>query len=300
MELLDIPKNRRFGVEIECNSFDGMNRSVEKLPKGIAYIAKLVSQAVEEGVVIGKYDYYHNSNAWILKQDSSCGIEICTPVLKGKLGLEKIKLVILALYNSKKIEIDSRCSFHVHINIKDFKEEEVASVLAYWVKLEPFFFDIMPSNRKLNRYCQCIGLCDLLFANQFYSPEKLISILGAEKYTSINSFHYKKGERHTIEFRIAGNTFCLNPSFAENWVQLLLHFVEMARITPYPENLNWEDLDYLVKFMSFDEGLSEDLLKVRNWFYNAMKKNCMTGKSVFDRLRTSVYSDIRRLSIVDE
>ena len=90
-EYLCLNSLRRYGVEIEVNSFDGLPRPLGwedgNLPEGIYYVGNLVKKITNERVLIHKWGNDHYNDSWVVKPDSSCGMEICTPVLKGWHGL---------------------------------------------------------------------------------------------------------------------------------------------------------------------------------------------------------------------
>lgn len=231
---IDLNYLRRFGAEIEINAFDLRNRPVGhadgKLPDGIHYVANLVRKSLQKSVKVHKWSYDHNNTDWVIKPDSSCGMEICTPVLKGWVGVMEICKVIQALGEDHKIVADERCSFHVHVDVSDLTEKEVATILTWWVKCEPVFMDSVPASRKRNQYCQLLGQSEIFKSveDELYSPETIIRRLGCCKYYTINTYHYTSNKRKTIEFRIMDSECCLDPWMAKNWIRLIIHFIEMA------------------------------------------------------------------------
>jgi len=275
---------RPFGAEIEINAFDGVVMTPrELLPAGIHYVANLVAETLGEYVEVrdwGHTHWYKTYGYWVLKPDNSCGMEVCSPVVQGWYGLRKICQVIDVFQNHASITADSNCSYHLHIDINDLMEEEIGNILRWWIKCEPVFFDSVPDSRKINRYVQFIGLWDWLDDTAPLTTTQLIQALGAEKYTSINTYHLWAGERNTIEFRIGEHTLCKNSFFAKNWTRLLIHFLETAKHKP-PENLAWLDVKDVFEFLGFlRDDLSPGMLQIRNWFlgrlhYNAI--SCLDG-----------------------
>ena len=266
---------RPVGVEIEVNSFDGINMTPQnKLPKGIDYVANLVSETLGEYVEIRGWGPTHWNKTygyWVAKPDNSCGMEICSPVVQGLYGLQKICEVIDVFQNHSCITANSDCSFHLHIDVNDLMEDEIGNVLRWWIKFEPVFFDSVPDGRKMNRFCQFIGLCDWIDTEP-PTTTQLIESLGSSKYYSINTFHLWAGERNTIEFRIGEHTLCKNAFFAKNWIRLLVHFIEVAKQRP-PEDLRWLDVKDLFEFLGFFGELSPGMLQIRNWFLGRLYYN---------------------------
>lgn len=278
---------RRFGVEIEINSFDFRNRPLNAdegaLPEGIFYVGDLVQKNTDDHVVVQKWQLNHFNSAWIIKPDSSCGMEVCSPVLKGWNGLKKLCCILKSFENDPYIMADSRCSFHVHVDVSDLTKIELASILSWWIKFELVFLDSVPFSRKLNQFCQFFGLKTVLNHNIAFEPESLIKIFGQNKYHTINTYHYVNRNRKTMEFRIMDHMCCKDPWMAKNWVRLTLHFVECCIKKGLPVSYNkknpwsgygWLDPIDLFEFLGFfDNDISPGIEQVRDWFLSRLKKN---------------------------
>lgn len=305
---------RRFGTEIEINAFDGRNRPLKEnaLPEGIYYVGNLVQKTTGDNVTIHKWGHDHNNPTWIIKPDSSCGMEVCSPVSKGWLGLKSICRVIEAMGKDGRIDADHRCSLHVHVDVSDLTIEQLGSIIMWWIKCEPVFLDTVPSSRKRNRYCQFLGLCELFEHDSNYTVEGLIKKLGTAKYGTLNTYHLKNGKRQTIEFRIMGNECCLDPWIAKNWIRLILHFVEMAAARPMPREYEpddpwtgycWLDPQEVFTLLGFDGSheLSPGLKQVQSWFLSRALQNApRTGLPgvMSDKARSIAYKQYKDI-IVD-
>jgi hypothetical protein len=293
--VLDCQFSRRFGVEIEINTPSGIIVKLDphegENPEGADRIAYLISRTLKKPAQIQAWrQTTHNNTLWVVKPDGSCGIEICSPVTKGWLGLSEIMRVIQTLerYNAK---ADGRCSLHVHVNISDLTKKQLATVMAYYIKCEHIIFDSLPGNRKNSRYCQFIGSSDLFDCNFGMDQDDLISRVSESKYYSINTFHFMKGggftmdnnRRQTIEFRVAENKACLDPFYVKNWVRFLLHFVEMTKHLPYPEpyksggneesGLLWLSPRRMFEILGFDQPMSFGMKQVKAWFFGRIAQN---------------------------
>lgn len=283
---------RRFGVEIEINAFDGRNRPVGQdfgaMPEGIHEVANIVQKNVKEKVFIQKWGNNHNNDSWILKPDSSCGIEVCTPVLKGLNGVHEVCSVVDAFGNESKIKADDRCSFHVHVDINDLSKDQIASVLTWWIKCEYIFANIVPLSRKKNKYCQLISFSDVVDSVKYplMSSSSLIFSLGRHKYFSVNTYHLSNNKRKTIEFRIMDSSSCCNYFDAKNYILFLLHFVNITSKLPLPNHYeegnqmtgySWLDFNNVLDLLEFDtdKTLSIGMLEVKNWFFMRMKQNTL-------------------------
>lgn len=285
--LINCKTYRRFGVEVELNTTTGVIKRWDidegETPDGSDYVSCIINKATGDKVVIHGWHHTHNNNIWIVKSDRSCGIEVCSPVLKGWSGQKKI-IKAIDYFNKNDLKSDNRCSLHIHVNIDDFTKYELASVISYWVKCEHVFLDAMPDIRKNNRYCQMIGMSDIFKHDFNMNIDDIIDRVSDSKYYTINAYHLKKGggmeasvnsRRKTIEFRIAENNICINPWDAKNWIRLIIHFVERVKRFNIPSRyrsndpwsgLLWLDPKDVFKILGFDEELSPGLIQVKNWF----------------------------------
>lgn len=292
--------NRRFGTEIELNTLNGIIKRSDsdcgEIPYGADYIAYVVRKSSRENVLISSWDYVHNNNNWVLKHDMSCGLEINTPVFKGYYGLKKLVGVIESLSKDSKIKANEKCSLHVHVDIGDLDINQLASVIAYYIKCEHIFFDSIPSQRKNNRYCQFIGMTDWFDTEFDMDPMDLVNRVSQSKYGSINAFHFVRGggfitnndRRRTLEFRIAENNACLDPYFVKNWIRLLLHFIDVTKDKGVPKiyssgdqtsGLVWLDFPQVYRLLKFDEQLSLGMQQVRQWFLDRIEVNGDSGSN---------------------
>lgn len=285
---------RRFGVELEVNPLNGVVKRPDtdcgEIPVGSDYITRLIKEVTGERVTLQGWDHIHNNTSWVVKPDNSCGIEINTPILKGWADLEKLLNVIDKLESSG-INSNNLCSLHVHVNIADLNEEQLASVIAYYVKCEHIFFDSVPSHRKNSRYCPLLGTIPALSHDFDMSPINIINAVSGSKYYSMNCYHFCKGggyqsynsRKQTIEFRIMEGSACLDSFVAKNWIRFLLHFVEVTSKLPLPKNyvegdkqssLLWLDPSDLFEILHFnEESISDGLKQVRDWFTNRLLSN---------------------------
>ncbi len=288
---------RRFGVEIELNTLDGSvsrpNTENGEIPLGADLLAHIVHKATGDRVELQHWDYVHNNSDWVIKHDTSCGMEINSPVLKGWTGLKKL-IRVVDLINKSSLNADKRCSLHVHINIADLTKQQLASVIAYYIKCEHVLFDSFPDHRKNNRYCQFLGASDMFSHDHPLDADDLIGKVSGTKYTSLNAYHFMRGggfrknndRRLSVEIRMAENKGCVDPFFMKNWIRLLLHFFDVTKSLPMPydyieadpwSGLLWLDTPDVFRLLGFDndDQLSDGLRQVRGWFINRLKENTL-------------------------
>lgn len=239
-------------------------------PEGTEYLARLIQKTTGKLVEIHGWHYTNNNSCWVIKYDMSCGLEVCSPVFKDGRGMKELIDVVQAIHKST-LRADDRCSFHIHVNVEDLignhyaNSPHLASVITHWIKCEPVFLDIMPPHRKVNHYCRCVGMSDLVNVDE-KPDQSIIEILSYVKYNSINLYHMRQGRRNTVEFRIGDNSGCTDPEIAKNWVRLILHFVEVTKDRAIPGDYLWYDPYDVFRLLQFDKRLSPELVEVREWF----------------------------------
>lgn len=312
---LSFSSNRRFGVEFEYNAFDGKNRpDPHKRVAGIEVIAGVVGKFCEQGVEIREWEHTQKNDKWVVKPDSSCGLEVVTPPMKGWKGLMQTCRVVDGLSKHPDINADHRCSVHVHLEIADLNDEQQKSLFDHWTKCEPVFMDMMPQQRKRNRYCQFIGVSNKLQTTTNFTAKQWIEEVGDVKYYSGNVNQMRKAmaagnmERKTWEVRIGEPGGCKDAFFIKNWVRLLVHFVEMCKMRPVPNafeegkpplanGLLWLDPEDVMTVLGFSNNpqqyeLSNGLKQTRNWMLARLQKN-MTAHTLPGFPRSVAYKQLQ-------
>lgn len=297
---ISFSSNRRFGIELEYNSFDGQNRPPKgEQPAGIYDVSAIVASASPEaGCEVRAWEHTNGNKRWVAKPDSSCGFEVVSPPRKGWAGLKDVCKVVDSLSADERVKADHRCSVHCHAEVADLSESEMASVVAWWVKCEPVILDAMPMSRKRNRYCQCIGMNNTFQHDGTYTDQEIIRRVGDIKYYSFNTHAYCQGSRKTIEFRVIEGGGCKDAYLIKQWVRFLMHFIDLTaklgRPQPYHEakddkerveitpwtGLGWLDPQEVLTLLGFnnipmaipghrkavDFTLSKGMQQTRNWF----------------------------------
>lgn len=282
---LSFQSDRRFGIEYEVLAFDGKSRpDGGGQPLGIQVIAMIVHRAVpSDQVDLKGYEHTDNNTAFVVKPDSSCGVEVCTPILKGWNGLQRAVKVADAFRKDEQIKVDLRCSVHEHVEIVDLDQTQLGNIVAWWLKVEQVFMDSVPTSRKQNRYCVPLTRRQFVQHDTKIAGNELVKKVGQVKYLSANTNQYIKSGRKTIEFRIGEGEGCKDPFYVKCWTRLLIHFVEQAKNRPFPSNFDgtpwssflWLDPKDTFSMLGFDDDheLSPGLRQVRNWFIARLQKN---------------------------
>lgn len=235
----------RFGVEIEMDATDGRDLAVRPLvygemPAGYERVVRIVNDL---GIEIQHHGWRHNHNnsVWICKPDSSCGIELCTPVMSDPKMTDLIR-VMDAIAADSTLTAGPRCALHIHVDVSDMVDgipessASLCAVLAWWVKCEPFMMESVPESRRNNRFCRCIGLTDLFDHDERVVPCLAVSKL-RDKYLSINTHHLVARKRNSIEFRLLEGT--KDSLLAASWVAFVLNFVRRSAAAGIPRDYRW-------------------------------------------------------------
>lgn len=251
--------SRRIGVELEYNSFDKLSRSndVNNLPHGIYYFGQKISEKLKKNVEINKWHQTNNNSNWLVKPDSSCGLEVCSPPAQFAQAMPEIREVIECLAGDKNIQADNRCSLHVHVEVADFDDNDIIDLIERWIWYEHFFFFLTHPKRWLNRYCKPLGFFYGFDDKKILNAKRCAEILSDNKYFALNFYHFQKGKRKTIEFRIMDASACLDPDDTINWCKLLLCFVEQSKLNRSGKNtitdFSYKNLDNIFEFLNLSQ-----------------------------------------------
>lgn len=307
----EFDSNRRFGVEIEINAFDLLSKPLNEkvLPNGIEFIACEINESIKEHVVITKWQNDHYNTNWGIKPDSSCGMEIISPVLKGIHGIEKVCSVVDVIKKND-FPVDKRCSVHVHVDVSDLNDQKLLSILTWWIKCEPVFFDAVLNCRKYNSYCMMISLNkSFKVDSKFYTLNDIMNIFGKVKYYSLNTYHKYNNKRNTIEFRIMDYDACKNSDDIRNWIKLILHFCECCIKKGMPHKFDennymtgyyWLDPYQFMEFLNMNNSfsLTSEMFEIKKWFLNRCVKNSifLNSMGVFNlETRTHALHEIKNM-----
>jgi hypothetical protein len=239
----------RFGVEIELDATDGRDFAAKPLiygemPAGYDRVVRIVS-GLDMEIQHHGWKHNHNNSVWICKPDSSCGMELCSPVMDES-EMSDLVRVMDALAADASLTSGPNCSLHVHVDVSDLVDgipessASLCSVLAWWVKCEPFILESVPEARRNSRFCRCIGMTDLFDHEERVVPCLAVSKL-RDKYLSLNTHHLVARKRNSIEFRVLEGT--KDSSLVSSWVDFVLNFVRRASSVGPPDNYRWASVE---------------------------------------------------------
>jgi hypothetical protein len=223
VEYVNFPEKRAFGVELEvCDT--GVNKGT--LSKVIRKTDKLHS------VFVSGWNPTYETTKWHVKNDSSCGLEVASYKSKGIGDLLNIAAVAEAIQEAGGV-VNEKCGMHVHVDVSDFSPTQVATVIAFWIKIEKVIANMLPSHRVNNKYCKFLTHYLSKKIKQFnsnssafwqlvkpdlsgnYNKQRRVS-LNVWNYAYAN--HFSLNTRKTLEFRMPEGT--LDSKEIKNWLRL--------------------------------------------------------------------------------
>jgi len=212
-------ENRTFGVEIEFFLKEGSRaRAVDKV------LAALASN----GIQVNWEGYSHTTRRyWKLVYDASVaheGLEIVSPILKGKQGLAELKKVTDAL-DQVGAKIDHSCGVHVHHDASDFSLKSFKNVYGMYSRYEDTIDSMLsPSRRGSNNNMCKSPSTNLERLKAATSVDEIIDRIYGDRYVKLNCQSFR---RHgTIEFRQHQGT--TNFDKLQAWIVITQMMVERS------------------------------------------------------------------------
>lgn len=174
--------------------------------------------------------YYPKISGWQTKRDGSLrnnGIEFTfSGPAGGSLIKRRLSTMREYIQNSSNFEANSRCSVHVHVDVRELTWEQTRQFIKAYIAVEPFLFSICGKERAENIYCLSVYKATSQLREIYYlmkeGPSAVLNI--RSKYSAINL-----KAMHTfgsIEFRGHQGTTDINK--IQSWVNILLKLKEFA------------------------------------------------------------------------
>lgn len=234
--------NRSYGIELEIGN--------EVNPQ---FISSIIRNSSHVPVKNNLYRSSVNNNYWDVKMDGSCGkktdefgmneggYEITTFKASGYKQLQHICKVVKDI---KKIgvKVNKNCGLHIHVDISDFREEDVGRLIKCWLFVEKIIMMAVPDRRRFNKYCMPFSFNEKFSLREnatalevwnHYKPSHILSHNNTDRRKTMNLVNYcrylriKKFKRSTVEFRFPEGT--LSSNIVKNWVRLLIEFVNNVK-----------------------------------------------------------------------
>jgi hypothetical protein len=238
----DIPLKTTFGIEIEGSFMGGVDsvgqttaqwnklKSVLSDANFIADVTNSRGEKTGEGKLGVRQEgrEEEKKSYWKYKYDGSVKggepYEFASPILKGKNGVEQVKLICSAMRQAG-FYSNATAGVHVHLGAKDLELDTFKNMCYNFTKFEPLIDMIAPADRRWSNafYSESFSkLTDfegrLNRANTF--DQLVNSLMGGTRYFAVNlQAYYRFG---TIEFRKLIGT---NDDRLIIWYLYFLHYL---------------------------------------------------------------------------
>ena len=301
---------RRFGIELEMG---------DEIKKKTVHTA--ISSKSKYKVFCSKYALTSNNNYWHVKDDATCGrygrlgpkgVEVASFIGSGLDDLNHV-LEIASHLSSIGCKVNQNCGLHIHAEVVDLTTEQVAVLVAYWIKIEMLLSMILPLCRYQNEYCKflfspfhnIIHKNATIGRNVKYSaldlwerivPKNLSLFENTDRRFNLNlvnvarSIEINTSNRKTLELRWPEGT--LNEDDIFGWVVLFLSFIETCKNLEMPDNLYPCDLRQVFNFLGVGHTknnfliLGAHLHRMKSWMCEKIVKNCEDSSNFYAHFRT--------------
>jgi hypothetical protein len=178
--------------------------------------------------------------------------------------------------------VSDRCGFHVHVEVNDFDEYQVAKLVAIWMKIEKVIMNMVPKHRVNNKFCRLLNEY-----NKSYKNKSVVDIesfwktirprenrnYNIQRRVALNIYNYIEDYyRQTVEFRFPEGT--IESYDVVNWIRLFVHFVNYNKQT-YVVDTNSVNLSVALQLLGLSNNnfiLSSGLRDTKEWFLHRILK----------------------------
>lgn len=240
--------------------------------------------------------------SWHVKTDSTCGWEVASYKGSGIKDINNISscLNTIAMHGAV-INVD--CGLHIHAEVADLNDNDVAKIAAYWIKIEPILFSSVPKYRVDNIYCKSLRrkyLAKLNFSLfrevDFYNlVVKPLNFNGKkDRRVTLNFCNYEKSKhlsefvkRRTIELRLPEMSSDFDN--ISNWVKFFLNFIDNVIKLPFPSNVDVFNLSNALDVVGLHSSkdvliLNDNLFGTKEWFLRRILRYSKDNKLCDDAI----------------
>lgn len=154
-----------------------------------------------------------------------CGIEIVSPVLYGKNGIEELRIVCKVL-NELGCKTNDTCGLHIHIGLQDLDYNNIKNILVFYHNNQNVIDLLISEDRRGNnsRFCQSLSIEQLEKIRKAKSMEQ-IGFYCKTRHRPVNARSYRRNP--TIEFRSHEGTL----DFIDiiNWVWFIQKLIDYCK-----------------------------------------------------------------------
>lgn len=229
---VEFKRELSFGIEIEISDLAVTKHQL---------VEKFAEAGIQSRVPTSYYSEHSNYDMWKIEYDGSLTgnnpMEIVSPVLKGKEGLEELQKV-LEVMNQNGANVNTDCGIHVHHWAGDLDLEQVKKVYRVYAKHERAIDEIFPPSRFNGYYTKLINGTWQQWSKYFESP--LTVIEAVESMKNMNEFKNRIGAKKQVD---RNRTYPDERYYKVNAVALVrqgtLEFRQHSGSTDWIKILNW-------------------------------------------------------------
>jgi hypothetical protein len=229
---------RNFGIELEMT-----NRVPRKeLAKAVGTVDK--EREIRQS---STYDQDYSPNYWHVKFDrlvegGEGGWEVSSYKGNGYKDLSKMSNVATALKEAGAV-VNDDCGYHIHAEVADYGTQQLATLVANWMRIEPIICEMLPKHRRNHKYCKLLTTKIKYDESRKYTPVQFWDLVRprnfdrADRRVSLNLCNVAGGvhDRLTVELRMPEGT--LDNKDVKNWARFFIHFVDVNKTKSFPDEI---------------------------------------------------------------
>lgn len=204
----------------------------------------LIREVEQRNISIQSEGYNHRDNNHYYKIVSDASIqgangqEIVSPILKGKKGLDSLKMVCDSL-NAIGAKVNKSTGLHVHFDASKISDSHFVQIFKNYQKLESVIDSFMPQSRRANNNGYCKSVQSLNY-DTCTTKSDVIRVNGT-RYRKINAESYLSHK--TVEFRQHSGTTEYDK--ITNWINFLRKLIQYSFENEISECSSIEEIPFL-------------------------------------------------------
>ena len=184
--------------------------------------------------------YKSNGATWDMKTDSSCGWELASRALTLNDHGHNEELERVCHHVGRlNPDVNDRCGLHMHIQARDLSWAQLQNLVWLWTRYEPFWFSLVPIQRRLRHYCHPI--CSSDYSGNAVSSWGTAKRLITGRRDDANVDRWPRASLNLrpwwssgrVEVRLHHGSISYDEM--REWAMLMLALVERAKNTPTVE-----------------------------------------------------------------
>lgn len=206
----------------------------------------LIREVEQRNISIQSEGYNHRDNNQYYKIVSDASIqgangqEVVSPILKGKQGLNSLKMVCDSL-NAIGAKVNKSTGLHVHFDASKISDLHFVQIFKNYQKLESVIDSFMPQSRRAQNNGYCKSLQGLNYGN--CATKSDIIRANGTRYRKVNAESYLSHK--TVEFRQHSGT--TEYEKIANWINFLRKLIQYSFENEIQECSSIEEIPFLTE-----------------------------------------------------